>query len=133
MHPLPLVWVDDVAEALVSIARHEGRDLDGRALNLCASAPLGAREIVGELRKATGRDLHFHPRPLALSYAMEIGKWLVKKVGRRSVELPSWHDLNARSLRSPIPSRTARELLAWKPVEDRAAFLDRAVRVHGRS
>jgi hypothetical protein len=29
------------------------------------------------------------------------------------------------------PSRTARDLLGWKPVEEREAFLDQAVRVHG--
>jgi len=130
-HPLPLVWVDDVADALVAIAAFPGKALDGRALALAANVPLSARDAVAELRRATGRDLHFHARPLAVSYAMELGKWIVKKVGRRSAEFPSWHDFAARSLASPIPSRTARELLGWKPVEEREAFLDRAVRVHG--
>src|SRR6185295_19214693 len=34
-HPLPVVDVDDVAEALALLALHEGHDLDGKALNLC--------------------------------------------------------------------------------------------------
>ncbi|HEY4574290.1 MAG TPA: NAD-dependent epimerase/dehydratase family protein, partial [Thermoanaerobaculia bacterium] len=76
-HPLPVVDVDDVAEALVLLALHPGHGLDGQALNLCSCAPLSAREIVQEMRWATGRDLHFHPRPLWLSQTMEIGKWLV--------------------------------------------------------
>jgi predicted dehydrogenase/nucleoside-diphosphate-sugar epimerase len=130
-HPLPLVWVDDVADALVAIAAFPGKTLDGRALALATNVPLSARDAVSELQRATGRDLHFHARPLAVSYAMELGKWIVKKVGRRSADFPSWHDFAARSLASPIPSRTARELLGWKPVEEREAFLDRAVRVHG--
>jgi predicted dehydrogenase/nucleoside-diphosphate-sugar epimerase len=131
-HPLPLVWVDDVAEALATIAGHPGKGLDGKALNLAASVPLSAREVVAELAKVTGRPIEFHPRPLALSQAMEIGKWIVKRLSGRSADPPSWHDLAARSLRAPIPSRTAREVLGWKPVEDREAFLERAVRVHRR-
>jgi predicted dehydrogenase/nucleoside-diphosphate-sugar epimerase len=131
-HPLPLVWVDDVAAALAAIAAFEGKALDGRALDLAANVPLTARTVVEELARSTGRNLRFHPRPLALSQALEIGKWIVKRVAKRDPEFPSWRDLRARSLRSPIPSRTARELLGWKPVEEREAFLDRAVRVHGK-
>jgi nucleoside-diphosphate-sugar epimerase len=125
---LPLVWVDDVAGALAALAAHPGKELDGRALDLAADTGLSAREIVLAMRKATGRDIRFHPRSLGLSYAMEVGKWVVKRIGRRAAEFPSWRDLAARSLASPIPSRTAREALGWKPVEEREAFLERAVR-----
>jgi nucleoside-diphosphate-sugar epimerase len=125
---LPLVWVDDVAGALAALAAHPGKDLDGRALDLAADTGLSARDVVRELRAASGRDLRFHPRSLGLSYAMEIGKWIVKRIGRREAEFPSWRDLAARSLASPIPSRTAREVLGWKPLEEREAFLERAVR-----
>lgn len=132
-HPLPVVWVDDVADALARIAQYRGREIDGRALNLCARVPLSAREIVAELAKSSGRGLHFHPRSLALAQSMEIGKWMVKKAGRRpGVEFPSWRDLKARALVPPFTSRLARQVLGWKPVEERVAFLDRAVRVHGR-
>jgi predicted dehydrogenase/nucleoside-diphosphate-sugar epimerase len=132
-HPLPVVDVDDVADALVRLVVHEGRDLDGRALNLCSQAPLSAREIVAEMRRATGRDLHFHPRPLWLSQAMEIGKWIVKKIGRRpGAAFPSYRDLKTRALVPRFSSRTAREVLGWRPVEDREAFLDRTIRIHAR-
>ncbi len=133
-HPLPLVWVDDVAAALAALASlpaREGAALHGKALDLATRVPLTAREVVAELAKSTGRDLRFHARPLALSQTLEIGKWVVKRLARRDPEFPSWRDLAARSLRSPIPSRTARDVLGWKPVEEREAFLDRAVRVHG--
>jgi nucleoside-diphosphate-sugar epimerase/predicted dehydrogenase len=130
-HPLPVVDVDDVADALVRLAMYPGHDLDGRALNLCSRAPLSAREIVEQMRRATGRDLHFHPRPLWLSQTMEIGKWLVKKAGRRpGVTFPSYRDLKTRSLAVPFSSRLAREALGWRPVEDREEFLARTVRIH---
>jgi predicted dehydrogenase/nucleoside-diphosphate-sugar epimerase len=128
-HPLPVVDVDDVAEALALLALHDGHDLDGKALNLCTRTPVSAREIVEELRRATGRDLHFHPRPLWLSQWMEIGKWVIKKLGRRpGATFPSYRDLKTRACVPPFSSRTAREVLGWRPVEDREGFLDRAVR-----
>jgi nucleoside-diphosphate-sugar epimerase len=126
---LPLVWVDDVADALVRIALHAGRELDGKALNLCANPGLTAVQVVDEMRKASGRALHFHPRSLGQSQAMEIGKWLVKRAGgRRDAPFPPWRDLKSRSLAAPRSCRTARELLGWKPVEDRERFLDLAIR-----
>lgn len=130
--PLPLVWVDDVADALSAACLHRGAELDGRAFNLCSRVPLTARECVEELRRTTGRDLNFHPRSLVLSQAMEIGKWLVKVAGRRpGVEFPSWRDLEARALNREFSCRIAREVLGWQPVEEREAFLDRALRIYG--
>jgi nucleoside-diphosphate-sugar epimerase len=131
-HPLPVVDVHDVADAIVRLVFFEGHGLDGQALNLCSQAPLSARDIVAEMRRATGRDLHFHPRPLWLSQTMEIGKWIVKKAGRRpGATFPSYRDLKTRALVPRFSSRTARETLGWRPVEDREAFLDRTVRIHG--
>ncbi len=132
-HPLPLVWVQDVADAIVAATMHEGNQLDGQALNLCTKVPLCAREVVEELRAATGRDLHFHPRSLAKSQAMEIGKYLVKLVGGRSgLEFPSYRDLRARGLFTVFESNLAREILGWTPVEEREAFLDHTVRIYQR-
>lgn len=133
-HPLPVVDVEDVADALVRLVAFEGDDLDGQALNLCTRTPLTAREIVEEMARATGRALHFHPRPLWLSQGLEIGKWLVKKAGRqKDAPFPSYRDLKSRSLAPPFTSRLAREVLGWRPVEERETFLDHTVRIHGRT
>jgi nucleoside-diphosphate-sugar epimerase len=130
-NPLPIVWVDDVADALAAIVRHKGSDLDGQALNLCAKTPLTARECVAELARVTGRRIAFHPRSLGLSQAMEIGKYVVKKAGRRpGVEFPSWRDLKSRALVTTFACDIARTKLGWKPVEEREALLDRCVRVY---
>ncbi len=129
-HPLPLVLADDVADALVAATLADGGGVDGEALNLCASTGLTAADVVAELARATGRPLHFHPRPLWLSQSMEIGKWIVKRVGGRKAEFPSYRDLKSRALATPFSSKLARERLGWQPVEDRSAFLDAAVRVY---
>jgi nucleoside-diphosphate-sugar epimerase/predicted dehydrogenase len=128
---LPIVWVDDVADALVRLARYERDDLNGKALNLCARSTLNAREVVAELARVTGRRIEFHPRALALSQAMELGKYAVKKIGRRpGVDFPSWRDLKARALVTTFRCDLAREKLGWKPIDDRDLLLDRCVRVH---
>src|SRR5262249_6821659 len=56
---LPLVLVDDVADALARLATHPTRELDGRALDLAARVPLNARELVAHFARVTGRDVHF--------------------------------------------------------------------------
>jgi nucleoside-diphosphate-sugar epimerase len=128
---LPIVWVDDVADALTSIARYQGDDLHGKALNLCAKTSLTARECVAELARVTGRKITFHPRSLGLSQVMEIGKFAVKKAGRRpGVEFPSWRDLKSRALVTTFACDIARSKLGWRPVEEREALLDRCVRVY---
>lgn len=131
---LPVVYVDDVADAFVEAALSGDESLHGRALNLAADVPLTARRIVAELKASTGRALHFHPRALWLSQLMELGKWVVKKIGRRpDVAFPYYRDLKSRALVPKLTCETARELLGWRPIEDPERFLDLAVRVHGAS
>lgn len=122
--PCPLVLCEDVAEALVLLAQHDGDDLDGKALNLSSRVPLTAPEVVAAIRDATGRDLHFHPRSLLVSQSMEIGKWLVKKAGgRKDAAFPSYRDLKSRQLAPALACERAREVLGWRPTDDRGAFL----------
>lgn len=130
-NPLPLVLADDVADALVAACLAEGAGVDGQAINLCANPGISGHEAVVELQKATGRRIAFHPRGLATSQLMEVGKWLVKKAGRRAAPFPSYRDLKSRALITPFASDLARERLGWKPVEDREEFLDKAIRIYG--
>lgn len=127
---LPLVLADDVADALVAATVAPGAGVDGKALNLCADPGLTGHDVVDELRRVTGRALSFHPRRLWVSQAAEIGKWLVKRVGGRKVEFPSYRDLKSRALAARFASDVARTALGWKPVEDRERFLDAAVRIY---
>ena len=129
-HSLPLVWVQDVADGLARAALHQGSDLSGRAFNLCARTSLSARAVVEAMAQATGRDLHFHPRSLFLSQTMEIGKWIVKRLGGRRAPFPAYRDLKSRALALPFRSETAREVLGWSPVEDTPSLLEHIVDVY---
>ena len=129
--PIPFVHVEDVGEALTRMTIHESSELDGKALNLVANVSLSPEDAVQELARATGRDLHFHPRRFAISQVMEIGKWLVKKAGRRkNAPFPSWHDMLSRSLARPYTCNLARGVLGWTPIEDRATFVKQALGVY---
>lgn len=124
--PSPLVYVDDVADALGRAAIFEGDEIHGQAFNLAARPAFGAREIVARMRKATGRDFQFHPRSLGLSQAMEIGKWIVKKVGgRKDAAFPAYRDLKSRSMAPELSCRFARDVLGWKPCDDGEELLRR--------
>ncbi len=132
-HPLPIVWVEDVADALARLARHPGYSLDGQALNLCAQSTITARGAVTEFARSTGRPITFHPRSILLSWWMEIGKYLVKKIGGRpGTEFPSLHDLRCRALDVSFACELAREELGWKPLEETQALLDKALRIYVR-
>ena len=124
--PVPLVLVGDVADALARLVAFEGTALDGRALNLASRAELTPRDVVQAFRRSTGRDFHFHPRRLALSQVLEIGKWIVKRVGRRhDAVFPSWHDLSSRALHPRLSCERARDVLGWQPCDDGAELLRR--------
>ena len=130
--PLPLVTSDDVADAIVRVVKFKGADLDGKALNLCTNVPITAADAVAELRRVTGRNITFHPQPLWLGQLFELGKWVVKVVGRRpNTRFPSYRDLKTRALPLPYTARTAREVLGWTPLEEREAFMDQAIRIYG--
>jgi nucleoside-diphosphate-sugar epimerase len=57
---------------------------------------------------------------------MEVGKWLVKKAGgRKDAAFPSYRDLKSRSLWPELSCERARDVLGWRPVEEREEFLER--------
>lgn len=127
--PVPLVHADDVADALARLAVHEGTDLNGKALNLAARSTKTPREIIANLKAQTGRDLHFHPRSLMKSQVMEIGKWIVKKVGgRKDAQFPSFRDLKSRAMVPELSCDLARNVLGWTPEDDGDRILSRALK-----
>jgi nucleoside-diphosphate-sugar epimerase len=123
-HAIPLVLVDDVADGIARLVDFDGSTLDGRAINLCSRVPLSARDVVEAIAVDLGRPVKFHPRPLAQLLTIELAKWGLKKLMRRSdVLFPAYSELRSRALPVPFTSNTARQLLGWKPVEEPARFL----------
>lgn len=102
--PLPLVWDEDVADALARIVL-EGR---GGAFNLVAEEPLPARDLAA----ASGmRHLPMPPRRLARPVAAltRIGE----RLGLGSSIDPAW--LTFASVPLAFSSRRAHDELGWRP------------------
>jgi predicted dehydrogenase/nucleoside-diphosphate-sugar epimerase len=127
-NPLPLVLVEDVADATAKALDAAG--IDGKSYNLVGDIRLNARDYIAELAKATGRPLVYHGQPVELLYAVESMKAVVKRVTGRKDMWPSLRDLKSRGLPAQFDCSDAVRELDWHPVADRAQFLQRGFEVH---
>jgi len=128
-NPLPFVLVGDVAEAIVLAARAEP-EVEGRCYNLVGDVRPNARDYIAELAQGTGRPLRFHPQQATRLWAVDFGKWLIKRAGGRKAPLPSRRDLLSRGLTARFDCSDAKRDLGWRPVADHATFARLAIAVH---
>jgi nucleoside-diphosphate-sugar epimerase len=131
-NPLPFVLVEDVAAAIYLAVRSDA--VAGRCYNLAGDVRPSAREYLAELGQALERPLVFHRRTLVRLQALEIGKWIIKLLIRRSENpFPSWRDLKSRGMPATMDCADAKRDLGWTPVHERGEFVRRAIRVHAET
>lgn len=124
--PLPFVLAEDVAKAICLALRSQAAL--GRTYNLVGDVRLTAREYVAEVGRALGRPLRFHPRRALRIQAVEIGKWLIKRLaGRRDARLPSYRNLRSLGMQARFDCTDVQRDLGWQPVADREEFLRRTL------
>ncbi len=128
-NPLPLVLVEDVAAAIHAAIDAPG--VEGRCFNLVGDVRLTAREYVAELARATGRPLQFHGQSPTKLYLIELMKWTIKQAAGKRGPKTTLYDLRSRGLAAAFDCSAAREVLQWRPEQDRAAFIERAIAVFG--
>jgi predicted dehydrogenase/nucleoside-diphosphate-sugar epimerase len=128
-NPLPLVLVEDTADAIVNALDAVG--IDGKCYNLVGDVRLSARETIAALAEVTGRDLRYHGQSVVKFYGIEMMKAAVKRAAGRRDPLPSFRDLKSRGLDAVFDCGDAMRDLAWRPVSDRDEFLRRGVQIHG--
>lgn len=127
---LPLVLVEDVAEAIV-LATLTEQDMTGNVYNLVGDVCLTAREYIEELGKTLGRKLHYSPQLLFKIQAIEIGKWIVKHfLQRRKDNFPSYRDLKSRGMVAKFDCSDIKQDLLWKPEDDRDTFIKKGIAVY---
>lgn len=119
-NPLPLVLASDCATALVHALTAPAAH--NQSYNLAGDYRPTAREFLGELRQRTGRALYFHRTSILSMYLQEVGKHLIKLLGRRKGQLPTLRDLRSRSFRAPLDCSQARRDIGFAPA-GREAFL----------
>ena len=120
---LPLVLVDDVADALVRASN--APDIIGRSFVLTSDPVMTAREYVAELSARTGIKVRATTRPAwrdwIVEFVKEAAKHVVRHPNRRSSSL---HDWQCRGHRSVYDSSGARRALGWEPVNDRESLVE---------
>lgn len=130
-NPLPLVLVDDVADAIVSAI--DAPNIDGRAYNLVGDVKLSAREYIAALASVTGRPLRYHPQSVHKLYIVELAKAAIKRATGRRDPLPSLRDLKSRGLVATFDCSDAHRDLGWVPERDRTRFLLKGFPQNGES
>ncbi|MGE3332911.1 MAG: NAD-dependent epimerase/dehydratase family protein [Rhodospirillaceae bacterium] len=123
-NPLPLVLVDDVADAIVKAVSAPAAI--GRAYNLVGDVRFNARAYMSALARATGRPLRYHPQPVWQLHLEDWGKWAVKRAVGRNAAKPSMRDLRSRGLPAQFDCSIAKRDLNWAPESDPVVFIRRA-------
>ena len=123
---LPLVLVDDVADALAKAI--DAPDIVGRTLLVTGAPLLSARDYVAEVGARSGTKIRTAARApwryWLPDLIKEIAKNLVRHPNRRRSSL---HDWRCRTHRAIYDSDSTREALSWEPIADRETLIKRGI------
>lgn len=124
---LPLVLVEDVAQALVKALDVPG--IEGESFNVVADPCLSAQEYLDELDRYGGFRLQRYATPIVKFYLLDLFKWSVKVLVRHPERrLPSYHDWESRTQRAVFDCTRAKTRLGWRPTGGRDELVRRGIR-----
>jgi predicted dehydrogenase/nucleoside-diphosphate-sugar epimerase len=125
-NPLPLVLVDDVADALARALDAPGAL--GQTLLLTSPPLMTARDYVAALEEYMSARIDARPRAPWRYWAADMTKELAKNAVRHpNRRWPSLHDWRCQTQRAQYDSRMTEQVLGWRPVADRAILQARGI------
>jgi predicted dehydrogenase/nucleoside-diphosphate-sugar epimerase len=125
-NPLPLVLVDDVADALVKALGVAG--IEGQTLLLTSPPLLSARDYVQALGECMGTQIVAKPRASWRYYLADLVKELAKNLVRHpNRRWPTLHDWQCQSQKAHYDGAMSEQVLGWKPVSDRETLRQRGI------
>jgi nucleoside-diphosphate-sugar epimerase len=124
-HPLPLVLVQDVVQALVAASTIPA--INGKSFNITGDVSLSAREFIAILATHSLRRHRYFPYTTVRRWE-QIGKWALKLVGRKHANRFPWkRDVASMSCISKIDCAEAKRVLNWTPNSDLDRFVAEAI------
>ncbi|HAX76125.1 MAG TPA: dehydrogenase [Cyanobacteria bacterium UBA11372] len=127
-NPLPIVLVDDVADAMVRAINVPG--IEGESYNLTSTACITANEYLNEFEHKAGIKLRRVPTEAWRVYTSAIVKWAIKSIGRDpNAAFPSYADCEGRSFAALFDSSKAERQLSWSPVKERETLIKEGIHV----
>jgi predicted dehydrogenase/nucleoside-diphosphate-sugar epimerase len=125
-NPLPLVTVDDVADALARALDALG--IEGQTLLLTSPPLMSARDYVDALAVFMAARIDARPRSAWRNWAADMLKELAKNAIRHpNRRWPSMHDWRCLSQRARYDARMSEQALGWKPISDREMLVERGI------
>lgn len=125
-NPLPLVVVDDVADALVRAL--EVPRLEGQTLLVTSPPLMSAREYVEAVAVHMGSWIDARPRSVLRYWAADMVKELAKNAVRHpNRRWPTLHDWRCVAQRARYDGRMTEEVLGWSPISDRETLEARGI------
>ncbi len=125
-NPLPLVLVDDLADAMVNALSVPG--IEGESYNLCSTPLVTANEYLDEFEQHAGLTFTRIPTSSTRYFLEAVAKWVIKMIGRDpNAALPSYGDWEGRTFAATFDSSKARRQLDWTPSEDRETLIGEGV------
>ncbi|RTL52728.1 MAG: NAD-dependent epimerase/dehydratase family protein [Rhodocyclaceae bacterium] len=125
-HKLPLVLVEDVADAL--LRAHDAAGIEGGTFLLTDVPLLSGREYVDALSRVSGTQVRAEPTPAWRVFLGDLVKETVKHAIRHpNRRVPSYRDWDSRSHRARYDAAKTREVLGWQPAGSREALIERGI------
>jgi nucleoside-diphosphate-sugar epimerase/predicted dehydrogenase len=126
-NPLPLVLVDDVADALVRAL--DAPNIIGEGLLVTGPPLLTAREYVDALSEYTGTKIDSRPRSPLRNWTSDLVKELAKNAIRHpNRRWPTLRDWRCSTNLARYDSRMTEQALGWHPVSDRETLVKRGIK-----
>ena len=123
---LPLVLVEDVADALVLALGKPG--IAGQTFLLTDEPFLSGRDYVEIVSKTCGTKLRAVPTPIWKFFVIDAfkegAKNLIKHPNRK---VPSYRDWDSRSHRAQYDSTKTKQVLGWQPAGAKEALIERGI------
>jgi nucleoside-diphosphate-sugar epimerase/predicted dehydrogenase len=125
-NPLPIVLVEDVADAMVKAIDVPG--IEGESFNLTSNPCMTANEYLDELEQHAKIKLRRVSTSPSRLYGEAMAKWAIKSLATRAPR-PSYSDWRGRTFASTFDPTKSKERLGWSPESSREVLIRRGIHI----